>query len=71
MAPDWMTRREEALVKSVEPQAGLNWKVLMVLVDSRGWMGLSKMLDSMRSEKCEARCSRSGRYLKQCWMRPE
>lgn len=34
VAPDWMTRREEAL-ECVEPKAGLNWKVVMILDESR------------------------------------
>lgn len=41
VAPDWMTRREEAL-ECVKPQAGLNWKVLMVLVEIREVEWLSR-----------------------------
>lgn len=68
-APNWMVRREEAL-ECVELQAGLDWKVVMVLVENREVDGFPRgMVELMRS-RCETRCSRSGKYLKRCWTGP-
>lgn len=66
--PGCVVWHEEAL-ESIELQAGLDWKVKKVLIEIEEVVWLPRRLLELRS-RCEARCSRSGRYLKRCWVRP-